>query len=200
MTLDDRLESLYRENVKISEEVSHIIDGKSDEMSLLDSIKILAGLREASEESLQLSRSHSNSKGRNATLKRKAGSMDVDDDVASRVESPRPGPTRQKTDTDRLGVEGKSRERNRERSVTSTREVSVKLEDGAESVASSVEGKSPLSLPSPSLSIPQRNQTNKPQQMNHAPAASNSPSAPTSSTATKAEPKKAKASSAASQT
>ncbi|KAI4764067.1 hypothetical protein E4T52_01101 [Aureobasidium sp. EXF-3400] len=143
MTLDDRLESLYRENVKISEEVSHIIDGKSDEMSLLDSIKILAGLREASEESLQLSRSHSNSKGRNATLKRKAGSMDVDDDVASRVESPRPGPTRQKTDTDRLGVEGKSRERNRERSVTSTREVSVKLEDGAESVASSVEANEP---------------------------------------------------------
>ena len=71
--------------------------------------------------------------------------MDVDDDVASRVESPRPGPTRQKTDTDRLGVEGKSRERNRERSVTSTREVSVKLEDGAESVASSVEGKSSFS-------------------------------------------------------
>ena len=71
MTLDDRLESLYRENVKISEDVSHIIDGKSDEMSLLDSIKILAGLREASEESLHLSRSHSNSKGsgRNATLK-----------------------------------------------------------------------------------------------------------------------------------
>jgi SAGA-associated factor 29 len=200
MTLDDRLESLYRENVKISEEVSHIIDGKSDEMSLLDSIKILAGLREASEESLQLSRSHSNSKGRNATLKRKAGSMDVDDDVASRVESPRPGPTRQKTDTDRLGVEGKSRERNRERSVTSTREVSVKLEDGAESVASSVEGKS-----SPSLSLfppsPYHKPLNsKPQQTNPAPAASNSPSAPTSSIATKAAPKKVKGSSAASQT
>ena len=152
MTLDDRLESLYRENVKISEEVSHIIDGKSDEMSLLDSIKILAGLREASEESLHLSRSHSNSKGgRNATLKRKAGSMDVDDEVG-RVESPRPGP-RQAAEKDRLAVsEGKSRERNRERSVTSTREVSVKLEDGAESVASSVEGEFlPFLLPSPSL-------------------------------------------------
>jgi SAGA-associated factor 29 len=146
MTLDDRLESLYRENVKISEEVSHIIDGNSDDMSLLDSIKILAGLREASEESLHASRSHSsNSKGRNATLKRKAGSMDVDDD-ASGVGSPRPGP-RQGTQ-DRLAVEGKSRERNRERSVTSTREVSVKLEDGAESVASSVEGKSSPSPPS----------------------------------------------------
>ncbi|KAH0287204.1 hypothetical protein M436DRAFT_57096 [Aureobasidium namibiae CBS 147.97] len=139
MTLDDRLESLYRENVKISEEVSHIIDGNSDDMSLLDSIKILAGLREASEESLQLSRSHSNSKGgRNANLKRKAGSMDVDDEVG-RVESPRPGP-RQGAEKDRLAVsEGKSRERNRERSVTSTREVSVKLEDGAESVASTNE-------------------------------------------------------------
>jgi hypothetical protein len=149
MTLDDRLESLYRENVKISEEVSHIIDGNSDDMSLLDSIKILAGLREASEESLHASRSHSsNSKGRNATLKRKAGSMDVDDE-ASGVGSPRPGP-RQGTQ-DRLAVEGKSRERNRERSVTSTREVSVKLEDRAESVASSVEGKFllfPFSAPS----------------------------------------------------
>ncbi|KAI5239612.1 hypothetical protein E4T42_08629 [Aureobasidium subglaciale] len=135
MALDERLESLYRENVKISEEVSHIIDGNSDDMSLLDSIKILAGLREASEESLVNSRSHSNSKGRNATMKRKAGSMDVDDE-ASHVGSPRPG---QRQATDRLAVEGKSRERNRERSVTSTREVSVKLEDGAESVASSVE-------------------------------------------------------------
>jgi len=151
MTLDDRLESLYRENVKISEEVSHIIDGNSDDMSLLDSIKILAGLREASEESLQLSRSHSNSKGgRNANLKRKAGSMDVDDEVG-RVESPRPGP-RQGAEKDRLAVsEGKSRERNRERSVTSTREVSVKLEDGAESVASSVEG---IVSPSPSIPSP----------------------------------------------
>lgn len=144
MTLDDRLESLYRENVKISEDVSHIIDGKSDEMSLLDSIKILAGLREASEESLHMSRSHSSSKGRNANLKRKAGSMDIDDE-ASGTSSPRPG-GRQGTN-DRLAVEGKSRERNRERSVTSTREVSVKLEDGAESVASSVEGRF-LSLPS----------------------------------------------------
>ncbi|CAD0109368.1 unnamed protein product, partial [Aureobasidium uvarum] len=132
MTLDDRLESLYRENVKISEEVSHIIDGKSDEMSLLDSIKILAAMREASEETLHMSRSHS----RNATLKRKAGSMDVDDE-ASGTGSPRPGPTRQAT-TDRLAVaEGKSRERNRERKV------SVKLEDGAESVASSVEANEP---------------------------------------------------------
>ncbi|KAH0349351.1 hypothetical protein KCU81_g3029, partial [Aureobasidium melanogenum] len=142
MTLDDRLESLYRENVKISEDVSHIIDGKSDEMSLLDSIKILAGLREASEESLHMSRSHSSSKGRNANLKRKAGSMDIDDE-ASGTSSPRPG-GRQGTN-DRLAVEGKSRERNRERSVTSTREVSVKLEDGAESVASSVEANEPRS-------------------------------------------------------
>ena len=137
MRLDERLESLYRENVKLSEDISHIVDGNSDEMSLLDSIKVLAGLREASEESLNLSRSHSNSKGRNATLKKKAGSMDVDDE-ASVVSSPRPGG---RQGGDRLAVETKSRERNRERSVTSTREVSVKVEDGAESVASSVEGK-----------------------------------------------------------
>ncbi|THW41158.1 hypothetical protein D6C92_09189 [Aureobasidium pullulans] len=130
MRLDERLESLYRENVKLSEDISHIVDGNSDEMSLLDSIKVLAGLREASEESLNLSRSHSNSKGRNATLKKKAGSMDVDDE-ASVVSSPRPGG---RQGGDRLAVETKSRERNRERSVTSTREVSVKVEDGAESL------------------------------------------------------------------
>ena len=75
MRLDERLESLYRENVKLSEDISHIVDGNSDEMSLLDSIKVLAGLREASEESLNLSRSHSNSKGRNATIKKKTGSI-----------------------------------------------------------------------------------------------------------------------------
>jgi SAGA-associated factor 29 len=166
MTLDDRLESLYRENVKISEEVSHIIDGNSDDMSLLDSIKILAGLREASEESLQASRSHSsNSKGRNATLKRKAGSMDVDDE-ASGVGSPRPGP-RQSVTSDRLAVvEGKSRERNRERSVTSTREVSVKLEDGAESVASSVEGNPPSPSLPPSLTDQKPQDTNNQQKAN----------------------------------
>jgi SAGA-associated factor 29 len=196
MTLDDRLESLYRENVKISEEVSHIIDGNSDDMSLLDSIKILAGLREASEESLHASRSHSsNSKGRNATLKRKAGSMDVDDE-ASGMGSPRPGP-RQGTQ-DRLAVEGKSRERNRERSVTSTREVSVKLEDRAESVASSVEGKFPL-LPLVRIISPKANEKTS-KQTNQEPVGFNSASAPTSSTATKAALRKAKAYSAASQT
>lgn len=47
--LDERLEKLYRENLKLCEEVQHILEGKSNEMNLLDSLNILAGLREASE-------------------------------------------------------------------------------------------------------------------------------------------------------
>jgi SAGA-associated factor 29 len=45
ISLDERLEKLYRENVKLSEEVAHIIDGKSNDMYLLDSINVLVCLR-----------------------------------------------------------------------------------------------------------------------------------------------------------
>ena len=101
-------------------------------MNLLDSINILAGLREASEEASRSSFSLSGSKSRNATLKRKAGVVE-DGEESSVAPSPRPGGGSR----DRLGVEKKEK---RGGSVPSTREVSVKIEDGAESVASSVEG------------------------------------------------------------
>lgn len=121
-------------------------------MNLLDSINILAGLRDASEEA---SRSTiSLNKSRNATLKRKAGVIE-DGEEGSAAPSPRPvGGGRE-----RLGVEKKEK---RGGSVPSTREVSVKIEDGAESVTSSVDGSkreceylmfSLLSLSLPSLSF-----------------------------------------------
>ena len=46
--LDRKLEELYRENLKLCEEVQHLIAGASSDMNVLDSINILAGLREAS--------------------------------------------------------------------------------------------------------------------------------------------------------
>ncbi|KAF2721989.1 hypothetical protein K431DRAFT_284430 [Polychaeton citri CBS 116435] len=49
--LDEKLEKLYRENLKLCEEVMNLVSGNSDGMNLLDSINILAGLREASEAS-----------------------------------------------------------------------------------------------------------------------------------------------------
>jgi len=143
--LDKRLESLYRENLKMSEEVQQVIEGASSEMNLLDSINILAGLREASEEASRNSISFN--KSRNATLKRKAGVVE-DSEEGSIAPSPRPS----NGNRDRLGVEKKEK---RGSSVPSTREVSVKIEDGAESVASSAEGSkresSALSLASSSL-------------------------------------------------
>lgn len=130
--LDNRLETLYRENIKLSEGIQHIIEGASSDMNLLDSINILAGLRDASEEASRHALSLSSSKSRNATLKRKAPGLEDGED-SSVAPSPRPSAQSR----DRLGVEKKEK---RGGSVPSTREVSVKIEDGAESVASSVEG------------------------------------------------------------
>lgn len=108
-------------------------------MNLLDSIKLLAALREASEESSQSlqSRNPAASNKRSTTIKRKGGSaVGTEEGEESSAPSPRVGPKETK-DKDRLAP---GREKVRGGSVTSTREVSVKIEDGAESVASSVEG------------------------------------------------------------
>ncbi|KAK5695499.1 hypothetical protein LTR97_009008 [Elasticomyces elasticus] len=48
--LDDKLERLYRENVKICEEVQHLLSGESNGTNLMDSLNILAALRGVSEE------------------------------------------------------------------------------------------------------------------------------------------------------
>ena len=45
--LDDKLESLYRENLRISEQIQHMIEGQGSELPLLESISILQALREA---------------------------------------------------------------------------------------------------------------------------------------------------------
>lgn len=128
--LDNRLESLYRENLKLSEAVDQVIQGEYPDMNILDSINILAALREVSEEASR--NAISLNKSRSTTLKRKAGAGE-DGEESSIAPSPRPGPGSR----DRLGVE-KSQKRGT--SVPSTREVSVKIEDGAESVTSSVDG------------------------------------------------------------
>lgn len=128
--LDNRLESLYRENLKLSEAVDQVIQGESPDMNILESINILAALREVSEEASR--NAISLNKSRSTTLKRKAGAGE-DGEESSIAPSPRPGPGSR----DRLGVE-KSQKRGT--SVPSTREVSVKIEDGAESVTSSVDG------------------------------------------------------------
>lgn len=120
-TLDERLEKLYRENVKLCEDVQHIIEGKSNEMNLLDSVAVLAGLREASE------KVSGNPTGKLSRPTKKSTKSNVDD-VVEEVASPRI----------RIGV-GKGKD-SRAGSVSVTREASVKLEDGAESVASSADG------------------------------------------------------------
>ena len=156
-SLDDRLEVLYRENVKLSEEISHIIEGKSDDMNLLDSIKVLQGLREASED-VSLSASQSGVRSISASAKqrgtavpkRKSGGAsslghDGADDDGSAAPSPRVSGGRL---TAGPGAKDKQRGSSAQPSIASTREVSVKIEDGAESVASSDVASAGVEMPS----------------------------------------------------
>lgn len=143
--LDERLEKLYRENVKLSEDVAHIIEGKSNEMNLLDSISILAGLREASEESgaqLQASQGHRAASGKLARGPKKPGSKNQSAIAATTEDGDRtPASASPKIviggPSSRLNAKEKS---SRSGSIATTREASVKIEDGAESVASSADG------------------------------------------------------------
>ncbi|CZT24469.1 uncharacterized protein RCC_10194 [Ramularia collo-cygni] len=144
-TLDERLDQLYRENVKLSEDVTGLIEGKSNEMNLLDSISVLAGLREASEDSaaqLQASQGHRAASGKLSRGPKKTGSKNnsavaaTTEDVEKTPAAPSPriilgGPG------SRLNAKEKS---SRSGSIATTRETSVKIEDGAESVASSADG------------------------------------------------------------
>ena len=140
-TLDSRLENLYRENVKLCEEVLHILEGKSNDMNLLDSINILAGLRDASEESQvqQLQAPQRPAGGKLARPFKKgarsfaATTLSTEDAEEPAAPSPR----------FRLSAKDKSRAG----SLSTTREASVKAEDGAESVASSVDGASTATGP-----------------------------------------------------
>ena len=167
-SLDERLEKLYRENVKLCEELQHIIEGKSNDMNLLDSIKILAGLREASEESLQAAladRGSTHGSGRAAASGgrergkgKKAGAAgsgggsgvksaaaaaalaaagreegEIDESVASAAPSPRISISASRLSQQQRGLASRAG------SIPTTREASVKIEDGAESVASSTD-------------------------------------------------------------
>jgi len=149
-TLDERLEKLYRDNVKLCEDVQHIIEGKSNDTNLLDSITILAGLREASEESaaqMQSSQVQRMGNGKLSRAPKKGGNKPAaaavavalsteDGDDTSAAASPRVSLNGQ---ANRLGVKEKT---SRSGSIATTREASVKIEDGAESVASSTDGAS----------------------------------------------------------
>lgn len=144
VALDERLEKLYRENVKISEDVAHIIEGKSNDMNLLDSISILAGLREASEDSaaqLQLSQGHRAASNKLSRGPKKTGSKFNSGIAATTEDGDRtpaaPSPKIIISGPSRLNAKEKS---SRSGSIATTRETSVKIEDGAESVASSADG------------------------------------------------------------
>ena len=156
--MDQRLEALYRENVKLCEDVQHIVDGKSNDMNLLDSLNILTGLRRASEETaaqMQLSQPPQRAASGKLTRPPKKGSRSggaaastEDGEEASAAPSPRINLT------NRLNAKDKSRQG----SVATTRETSVKLEDGAESVASSADGASTAT--GPIASVPKASSTN----------------------------------------
>lgn len=153
--LDERLEKLYRENVKLCEEVGHIIEGKSNEMNLLDSMKILAALREAAEESaLQLGVTPRAVSGKASRGPKKTGSKSGSAVAASTEDgeeaSAAPSPRVSLSTVNRLSAKEKT---SRSGSIPTTREASVKIEDGAESVASSADGLSTATGPSKASSM-----------------------------------------------
>lgn len=166
--IDERLEKLYRENLKLTEDVQSIIEGNSHGTHLLDSITILAGLRGASEEAAAMaavsqhqSSQNSSSRSANGKLKRAplkggAGGKNAGASIAmttaamaavpvtasledGELESAAPSPMRisLSANPSRLSAKDKS---SRAGSIPTTREASVKIEDGAESVASSADG------------------------------------------------------------
>lgn len=142
------LEKLYRENVKLSEEVAHIIEGKSNEMNLLDSIKVLAALKESSEKAADAQSSSAsvsaqrNPSGKQGRANKKGSSSKASSSAAASAvrdttdELPAAPSPKISLNPSRLAREKPSRAG----SVSVTRETSVKLEDGAESVASSADG------------------------------------------------------------
>ncbi|KAK1079180.1 hypothetical protein LTR33_006604 [Friedmanniomyces endolithicus] len=153
-TLDDKLEKLYRENVKICEEVQHHLEGQSNGTYLLDSINILAGLRGASEESqalTQASQSQRIASGKGARPRKDGPKPGLATPAISTTEnsheevSAAPSPRIHISTAGRLSAakDGKASVSSRANSVAATRETSVKIEqDGAESVASSTDAPS----------------------------------------------------------
>jgi len=141
---DRKLEELYRENLKLCEEVQHLIAGASSDMNVLDSINILAGLREASsaEQAFAASAAPLGQRDRTASSKlarerpKKSGSRGSNSAAVTEDggdDSAAPSPRITLGQASRLGAKDKS---SRAGSIPATRETSVKIEDGVESVAS----------------------------------------------------------------
>jgi SAGA-associated factor 29 len=142
--LDRKLEELYRENLKLCEEVQHLIAGASSDMNVLDSINILAGLREASSaEQASAAAAPLGQRDRTASSKlsrdnrpKKSGSRGSNSAAVTEDggdDSTAPSPRITLGQANRLSAKDKS---SRAGSIPATRETSVKIEDGVESVAS----------------------------------------------------------------
>lgn len=141
-SLDDRLEKLYRENVRLSEEVQQMLEEDSSEMNMLTSLRILSALKSSNETAMaeasvkELSSAQTETKraasGKLSRVKKgsKSGTSAVDD---MEVEAAAPSP--------RIHLSARNaKDKSRQNSIPTTREASVKLEaDGAESVASSTD-------------------------------------------------------------
>lgn len=143
-SLDEELEKLYRENLKLCEEVQHIIAGASSEMNILDSINILAGLREASSAERVVTASgplgqRQRTASRKLAYERLNKSGSRGSNSAAVIEdggddnSTAPSSLTSPDQRDRLSTKNKS---SRECSIPVTRETSVEIENGMESVAS----------------------------------------------------------------
>lgn len=138
MSLNERLESLYRENLKLCEEVQQILEGAAGETNLLDSINILAVLREASigeQAAAPVSTprvvSGKRDRPKKGASKASTATPVLEDavDEVSAAPSPRVSGTRLNT----------KEKPSRAGSIPATREASVKIEDGVESIASSID-------------------------------------------------------------
>ena len=175
-TLDEHLEKLYRENVKLCEEVQHIVEGKSNDMNLLDSLKILAGLREASEDQLSAAaaippRSATSKVPRGGPKPKSSKPAIAVSAVTPSTELPSDSPV-PSAPSPRISLSGPASrllgakdKSSRAGSLPITREPSVsapiKLEvqnDGAESVASSADGTTTSGTGKTSLSAAQQQQ------------------------------------------
>lgn len=145
--LDDSLERLYRENLKLCEEIQQILTGAATDMNLLDSINILAGLREASSAE-QASAALAAAAPPPTTQRVASNKRDRSKKSGAKVSIPAAPPVEESTlpeeasaaPSPRVGNRLNPKEKtSRAGSIPTTREASVKIEDGAESIASSVE-------------------------------------------------------------
>ena len=139
--LDERLEKLYRENVRLCEEVQHLLEENQPDTSLQQALEILAALRQVSEAQVgqaavkELSTAQADTKraasGKLSRVKKASKGAAVADEVeAEATPSPRI----------LLSARNAKEKTARQNSVPTTREASVKLDaDGAESVASSTD-------------------------------------------------------------